>query len=157
MRAFAGQFVAVLVLWAASLFVVGCSDMGVGRKCIIPTPDAGVLGTQISSPALECPTRLCLIQGDTSGMVTRATCTAKCETDGDCASAVLQDPNKPDPQLCKSGFKCAVATTAGSLKCQKLCVCKEDLVCGVNGDADGGGITPMNCPNPTQPTPSCTM
>jgi hypothetical protein len=137
----------------ASVFVMACSDMGVGRKCIVPE-NTMIMGTLISSPALECPTRLCLVQGDLSGMAKRATCTAFCETDADCASAVLKG-NGTDDLLCASSFKCAVATQAGSVKCKKMCVCKDDLECGVNEDGDGGAITPATCPNPTKPTPTC--
>jgi hypothetical protein len=135
----------------ASVLVMACSDMGVGRKCIVPD-NTMIMGTLISSPALECPTRLCLAQGDLSGMPKRATCTAFCETDADCASAVL---GKDADLQCASSFKCAVATQAGSVKCRKMCVCKDDLECGVNEDADGGAITPATCPNPTMPTPTC--
>ncbi len=143
---------------AVSLLAFGCSDLGVGRKCIVPNPDAGVQGTQIASPALECPSRLCLIQGDKagSGMVGRATCSASCNTDADCASAVLADPKNPDPQMCATGFKCAVAVTAGSLACKKMCVCIDDLVCGLNEDADGGTVTPKSC-DPNAPVPSCSQ
>jgi len=143
----------------AGLLGAGCSNNGVGRKCIIPNPDAGIPGggSQFSTPALECPTRICLIQGDQSGAFTRSTCTAQCETDSDCANAVLSDPgsDKRDPLLCPTHYKCTVVNTVGSYKCKKFCVCHDDLVCGMTSDADGGAITPAGCENPTTPPPSC--
>jgi hypothetical protein len=102
-----------------------------------------VLGPQVSSPALECPSRICLLQptGGTGGDggAGRATCTASCENDGDC-----------DPEtraLCKAGFVCAVASQTGPYCCKKLCVCRDDLQAGVNGDGkpDGGTMIPFSC------------
>ncbi|MSP59382.1 MAG: hypothetical protein EXR72_03395 [Myxococcales bacterium] len=137
-------------LLAAALAAVGCTDNGVGRKCINPS-DAGIQGTAVASPALECPTRLCLLQGEIGGAITRSTCTAECQTDEDCQNAVSGSAKE---QLCNGGFVCAVSAVAGSFKCKKFCVCKEDLRCGFNSDLDGGVITPSSCPNPS-PTPSC--
>jgi hypothetical protein len=133
--------------------VAGCTDNGIGRKCIAFVGDAGIPSnaqTLLSSPALECPTRLCLIQ-TSQGMIDRATCTAQCMTNDDCSMAVA---GSASDQLCPSGFVCAVATVTGAFKCKKLCICHDDLVCGVNGDADGGVITPSSCPNPS-PVPGC--
>src|SRR5437762_6855203 len=94
----------------------GCTDNGVGRKCIIPNPDGGVMGTQISSPALECPSRLCLIQqangrDSDQGSTPRSTCTSQCTTDDDCKSAVS---GKASEGFCEGGFVCAVAVVAGA-------------------------------------------
>jgi hypothetical protein len=50
---------------------------------------------------------------------------------------------------------CAVAKIEGAFECKLVCVCRDDLVCGVNGDADGGVITPAICPNATSPKPAC--
>ncbi len=44
----------------------------------------------------------------------RATCTAHCDSDSDCANATLSQ--------CAGGFVCAAVGTA----CQKLCVCGVD-------------------------------
>src|SRR5437870_3837839 len=114
MRAFrlAGVAAAMAVGMAA-----GCNDLGVGKRCLSPT-DAGISGTQISSPSLECMSRLCLLQGkDPTGHgpdPPRTTCTAKCTTDDDCAGAVIGNPNSPNAAQsgqCFSKFVCAVATT----------------------------------------------
>src|SRR4051794_28121773 len=142
-----------LLLCALVAGVVGaglfaCNPNSIGRPCVNPGGQA-VLGTQISSPALECPSRLCLLQppnpstgrtgnaqgGD--GGAFRATCTAECQNDGDC--------NAETKAYCKEGFNCAVATQAGPFCCKKVCICKTDLVEGVNVDPDGGTIVPFSC------------
>jgi hypothetical protein len=157
-----------LLLCALVAAVVGagmfaCNPNSIGRLCVNPGGQA-VLGTQISSPALECPSRLCLLQppnastGNVSGQTTdggtfRATCTAECQSDGDC-SAETND-------YCKSadgkplGFVCAVAAQAGPFCCKKLCICRGDLVAGTNVDADGGTIIPFSCDPKQNPNPTC--
>jgi hypothetical protein len=74
---------------------------------------------------------------------TRATCTATCDNDGDCDAETKA--------YCKAGFVCAVATQAGPFCCRKLCICRDDLVPGVNSDGipDGGTILPFSC-DPSQ-------
>ncbi len=139
---------------AAMLLLAGCTDNGIGRKCISMFGDGGVpagMSTVLESPALECPSRLCLVQTG-SGMVTRATCTSNCVTDDDCKDAVTG--NGTSDQLCGSNFICAVVTVTGPFKCQKFCMCKDDAQCGVNIDENGAAITPPSCPNPS-PTPNC--
>jgi hypothetical protein len=146
----------------ATLVGVGlfaCNPNSIGRPCVNPGGQA-VTGVQLSSPALECPSRLCLIQpaGASSGNVTqasdggafRATCTASCNGDGDCS------PETND--LCKDaagnplGFVCAVAASSGPFCCRKICVCRGDLVPGFNRDpVDGGVILPTVC-DPTKDT-----
>jgi hypothetical protein len=114
------QFVAAVLLVAScnsgNGSTVGDMDrsvlLDVGRPCINPTSGAP-LGTQISSPALECESRLCLIQP-----TPRATCTANCVEDADCGAANLSQ--------CAAGFVCAVALDTGPFRCQRLCVCKDD-------------------------------
>ena len=122
--------------------IPACNPNSIGRPCVNPEGSA-VLGTQVSSPALECPSRLCLIQPpsgsttDTDGG-SRATCTAQCQSNGDC------DPETT--KFCKNGFACAIATTAGPFCCRKICICKDDLVVGVNKDpVDGGVQIPHSC------------
>jgi hypothetical protein len=126
----------------AALFA--CNPNSIGRPCVNPGGQA-VKGVQISSPALECPSRLCLIEpaGASSGNVSgaddggfRATCTARCNSDSDC------DPETT--QSCKSSFVCAVATQVGPFCCQKVCICKDDLSSS-NSDPDGGVKTPAAC------------
>lgn len=150
-----------LLLCALVAAVVGagmfaCNPNSIGRPCVNPNGQA-VRGTQISSPALECPSRLCLLQppnastGDTGqgsdGGTFRATCTAECQHDNDC------DPETK--MYCPQGFACAVATEAGPFCCKKLCICKADLVEGVNVDPDGGTIIPFSCDPKQNPNPTC--
>jgi hypothetical protein len=146
-----------LLLFATVAVVVGvgflaCNPNSIGRPCVNPQGNA-VLGTQISSPALECPSRLCLITPngpDVDGGI-RDVCTAECGSDSDC-TAETQD-------FCKAGFKCVVPTTAGPFCCKKLCVCKSDVQAGVNVDFDGGYIVPHSCDPKTYQgtglTPEC--
>ena len=139
----------------AALFA--CNPNSIGRPCVNPGGQP-VLGTQISSPALECPSRLCLLQppnestGESGqgsdGGTFRATCTATCEHNSDCDAETKA--------YCKEGFACAVATTAGPFCCKKLCICKTDLIQGVNVDADGGIEVPFACEKAVQEqTPTC--
>jgi hypothetical protein len=150
-----------LLLCAAVAAVVGaamfaCNPNSIGRPCVNPGGQA-VQGTQVSSPALECPSRLCLLQPPnassgnigqgTDGGAFRATCTATCGNDGDC--------NAETQQYCKEGFVCAVATQAGPFCCRKICICRGDLVEGVNVDQDGGTFTPFSCDPKLNPAPTC--
>jgi hypothetical protein len=138
----------VLVAW-----LTGCTDNRIGQKCIIPIPDAAITGAELSSPATECVTRLCLIEPRTGKEnPPRSTCTGQCATNADCPN---EFPGLAIDGLCPSSFVCAVATVEGAFKCKPVCVCHDDLVCGVNSDADGGVITPAACPNATSPAPKC--
>jgi hypothetical protein len=146
-----------LLLCASVALVVGisvlaCNPNSIGRPCVNAAGSAP-LGTQVSSPALECPSRLCLLAPlsgpeDGGAMGARATCTARCDTNDDCEAETTSQ--------CKSGFVCAVATQAGAFCCQKLCVCREDLVQGINVNPDGGVITPFSCDPKQNPTPTCS-
>jgi hypothetical protein len=139
----------ISVVVGAALFA--CNPNSIGRSCVNPGGQT-VRGVQISSPALECPSRLCLIEpaGAASGNVTggddggfRSTCTAFCDHDNDC-----------DPETtasCKSGFVCAVATVVGPFCCRKLCICKDDLS-STNAGPDGGTKIPSAC---TGHNPDC--
>src|SRR4051812_4469173 len=134
---------------------LACNPNSIGRACVNPQ-GSDVRGTQISSPALECPSRLCLIQPPAANSSTdggsRATCTAECDNTGDC------DPETH--KSCAAGFACATAAPAGPFCCRKVCVCREDLVAGVNQDPiDGGTIIPHSCDPATYTgsgtTPEC--
>ena len=134
-----GSSALVTLSLATGLFA--CNPNSIGRPCVNPG-NQPVKGTQISSPALECPSRLCLIEnpsvssGDVSqgndGGVFRATCTATCNSDGDC-TAETKD-------YCKDGFVCAVAAPTGPFRCTKLCICRDDLESGFNKDPIDGGV-----------------
>jgi hypothetical protein len=134
---------------------VSCNPNSIGRPCVNPL-GSDVRGTQISSPALECPSRLCLItppsgSSDTDGGA-RATCTAECQSDGDCGEET--------DKFCKKKFVCAVAATAGPFCCRKVCICRDDLKAGENQDpVDGGAKLPTSCDpvtyTSTGTTPQC--
>src|SRR5262245_42855933 len=70
---------------------------GFGRACVNPggVPPSNV---QISSPALECPTRICIVSPNHSF------CTKECESNADCVAE--------SGAVCASGqsVSCAVAT-----------------------------------------------
>lgn len=146
MRAF--LLCCLVAAFTALGMAAGCNDLGVGKRCLNPT-DAGVHGTQISSPSLECMSRLCLLQEETG--VARSVCTARCNNNDDCANAVVGDPNSASAMMsgqCLSSFVCAVATSVGPFACQQVCICKDDLNPGgqtFNGDPDGGVVCPMSC------------
>lgn len=135
----------------AGLFGLGllaCNPNSIGRPCVNPGGQA-VKGTQVSSPALECPSRLCLLQPPNAstgnvgtgqsddGGTYRATCTAQCEDNSDCEAETKQ--------YCKEGFACAVATQAGPFCCKKICICRGDLIKGTNVDDEGNVLTPHSC------------
>lgn len=144
----------VAAVVGAGLFA--CNPNSIGRPCVNPGGQA-VVGTQVSSPALECPSRLCLLQPPnastgntgqgTDGGSYRATCTAECQHDSDCDAETKA--------YCPSGFVCAVATTTGNFCCKKLCICRTDLVEGTNVDPDGGTIVPFSCDPKQNPMPTC--
>jgi len=142
-----------LMLCALVAVVVGagflaCNPNSIGRPCVNPTGVAP-LGTQVSSPALECPSRLCLIHpitGATGQMSTdnaRSTCTALCESDDDCTAE--NDAYCRDKNGNAAGFSCAVATVIGPFCCKKMCVCRTDLEDNLNKVPDGGVKTPEAC------------
>jgi hypothetical protein len=132
---------------AAGLAATGCNPNSIGRPCINPQNSAPG-GTQVVSPALECPSRLCLIQPSTATSTqgtSRNTCTASCESDDDCQAETTE--------YCQRGFVCAVATQVGNFCCKKLCVCRDDLVPGFNVVGEGDTamtVTPHSC-DPSQP------
>lgn len=125
---------------------VACNNMAIGRECVNPTGTA-VTALQISSPALECPSRLCLLQPPKTAVegmpaegeetLARRTCTAFCSSNDDCEAETKKN--------CPEGFVCAVATKSGDFCCKKMCICKADLVPGDNGGPDGGVQTPFAC------------
>jgi hypothetical protein len=133
-----------IVLVALSVAAVACNPNSIGRPCVNPGKQR-VEGVQVSSPALECPSRLCLIAstqtdsanaaGTADGGV-RATCTARCQHDSDCDAETKA--------FCKSGFACAVAMSVGPFCCEKLCICRDDLT-STNSDPDGGTRLPETC------------
>jgi len=111
---------------ATAITATGCNPNSIGRICINPQGSAPG-GPQVISPALECPSRLCLIEpanATSTGGVERKTCTAECETNDDC------DPETTEH--CATGFVCAVPTQVGNFCCKRLCICRDDLTEGFN-------------------------
>ena len=127
-----------------------CNPNSIGRPCVNPTGVAP-LGTQVSSPALECPSRLCLIHpvtnnatGQASTDTARSTCTAGCETDDDCDAET--QAGCTDSKGVQHNFVCAVATVVGTaFCCRKLCICPLDLEDNFNKVPDGGVKLPDAC------------
>jgi hypothetical protein len=124
-------------------FVAACQDNHIGRPCLTNAPaDAGASGgaiTVVSSPALQCPSRICLLpaaQGSVDVSNEPAFCSAPCSTDDDCSDT---DPGTK----CQKGFVCTWATTSGPFCCEKLCVC-HDFV----NEPMGGFLEPDTCTHP---------
>ena len=116
---------------ALLLFGLGgaCEDKHVGRPCELGTMPLGGSSGQIStisSPALECPSRICLLPGATKDpMGTGPLCTADCEENQDCEDGEKGNPNDPNDHRCVGGFVCGYPTTVGSFKCQRMCMCTD--------------------------------
>lgn len=137
----------VLVLgWGTA----GCEDKHIGRPCVT-NADAGTVGASggqvaiISSPNLQCPSRICLLPADESMATTPAYhdgafCTYSCNTDDDCSDAEIGDKSQSDDKRCKSNFICTIATTTGPFCCQKYCVCHDFVYV-----PPGGIPTPVAC------------
>ena len=126
---------AVLVAGLAS-----CADRHIGRSCDLGVDPTAVAGSSaiITSPALECPSRVCLLPATTQAATdVGALCTAPCETDNDCTDA---DSAATGGGRCHDGFACAWPTTVGPFCCQKMCVCR-DLV----REPPGGFVEPAVC------------
>ena len=117
----------------------GCTDNHVGRPCEVGTMPLGGSSGQIavlSSPALECPSRICLLPGAEkdphSGAQTAAgvsgtgpTCTAECEENADCEDGEKANAGDPADKRCRGGFVCGYPTAVGAFACKKLCVCTD--------------------------------
>ena len=142
MRSFLHGLVVALLAAVALLPGAGCTDLGVGRKCLAP---GDVQQVQISAPALECMSRLCYLKADNSTppVLQRSVCTARCTTDEDCKGALVGQ----DTGLCGSSFVCAVASSVNlgtkeqNFACQAICICKDDLEPGKNKDSTSGGMS----------------
>lgn len=137
-------------------WVAGCDDKHIGRPCEV-NADAGTsagAGTHvavISSPVLQCPSRICILPPDNLGATLPTTnmppgdndgpyCTATCSTDDDCADGETGDRSNNEDHRCKGGFFCAVATTTGPFCCQKFCICHDFVA-----EPMGGAPTPESC------------
>ena len=139
-----GRLSALSALAAFAVLGTACSDLGIGRRC--PSPNK-VTATQISTPALDCISRLCFLKADAQNNLQRSVCTAHCTTDADCANGLIPGANDQNSVgLCTSKFVCAVATTVDTYKCQTLCICQDDLVKGFNSDpTNSTACCPQSC------------
>jgi len=122
-----------------------CEDKHVGRTCELGTTAMG--GTSgssvatISSPALECPSRICILPATTSGNTanTGPLCTATCESNDDCDGEGGPKGDATD-RHCENGFVCMWPTTVGPFCCMKMCVCRDFVT-----EPMGGFQLPKDC------------
>ena len=146
-RAAGRGFALFALALATSGLGAGCGpSQHVGRPCELGTTPMGGASGQIataSSPALECPSHVCLLPaGDIdprspaqkAAMVsgTGPLCTAGCESSEDCEDGEKGNADNPADKRCRGGFACTWPMTVGSFACQKLCVC-TDFVTPPNG------------------------
>jgi hypothetical protein len=143
----ASRWLAFTITLAALGLGGACEDKHIGRLCElgVPNADAGASGATatIASPALECPSRICLLPGaEKDPMGTGSLCTASCESNDDCSDGETVD--KPGDPHCKGGFVCMWPTTTGSFCCQKMCVCRDFV-----REPMGGFVKPSVCEAPS--------
>ena len=117
---------------ALALFALGgaaCEDKHVGRLCDpgVPVDGGGATIATVSSPALECPSRICILPaGDTGNPEgTGALCTATCESNDDCSDGEKGPASNPDDKHCVTGFACMWPVMVGPFCGQRLCVCRD--------------------------------
>lgn len=115
-----------------------------------PEATSGQIATA-SSPALECPSHICLLPGAdkdvrspaqrTAGFSgTGPLCTARCESSEDCADGEQANAADPADRRCRGGFACMWPMTVGNFACQKLCVCTDFVT-----PPQGGFTKPAAC------------
>jgi hypothetical protein len=138
-----------LLALALATFALGgaCEDKHVGRICELGTmPLGGSTGSiaTVSSPALECPSHICLLPGAEkdprsaaqmmAGVAgTGPLCTATCESNEDCETEEIADANNAADKRCRGGFACAWPTTVGNFACQRMCVCTDFVTPPIGG------------------------
>lgn len=130
---------------ALAMFALGggCEDKHVGRPCELGTTPTGGSSGQVAilaSPALECPSRICLLPVNEKGATTGPLCTAACESNDDCSDGETGDSSNPADLRCKTGFACTWPTTVGDFRCQRLCVCRDFVY-----EPPGGFQQPKDC------------
>ena len=139
-RAFA---LPLLLVGLTSLLATGCENRAIGRTCTTLAEDSETVqakDTIINDEALECPTRICIKQGQAGalGATTSPFCTAECKSDSDCDDGETRDMSNARDRRCESGFVCGVAVETTPFACKKLCLCKDFL-------DDGIAIDPSSC------------
>ncbi|HEY7372748.1 MAG TPA: hypothetical protein VIF57_11350 [Polyangia bacterium] len=139
---------ALFALTLSALALGGaCEDKHIGRSCELGTQATGMGGSNggtvatIASPALECPSRICILpSGDSAAAAnTGPLCTAPCDSNDDCDGEGGPKGNATD-RHCENGFVCMWPTTVGDFACQKLCVCRDFVV-----EPRGGFQKPATC------------
>ena len=126
----ASRFAVLAFALAVVAVGAGCEDKHIGRPCELGMPSdrrhRHRIAT-ITSPALECPSRICLLPAPTR--IRKGTgvplCTAGCESNEDCEDGELGDTTDATDKRCKTGFVCMWPTTVGNFCCQKFCVCRD--------------------------------
>lgn len=110
----------------------------VGRPCANPGRPI-TDGVAFISGTPDCAGNLCLITAPSPGgyldhmQSELAMCTAACTTDADCASSLVPSSK------CRK-LVCAVPSVVPGKEnfcCQKLCMCEDDLIPGLNRDGSG--------------------
>ena len=120
-----------------------CGGYHVGRPCELGTGESGTSPSNvvtIASPALECPSSMCLGPSGTNAQGIGAVCTAGCVSNDDCDDGEIARPGDPSDHRCKNGFACMWPTTVGSFACRKLCVCRD-----LFAEPEGGFKEPVVC------------
>ena len=134
-----------LAALALTMFAMAgaCEDKHIGRVCELgTTPTGGSSGqiTIISSPALECPSRICILPGDMKGTDTGPLCTASCEENADCEDGETGPAGNPDDHHCETGFACVWQGNVGNFPCQRFCMCRDFVY-----EPMGGFAKPADC------------
>jgi hypothetical protein len=133
-----------LAALALTMFAMGgCEDKHIGRSCELgTTPTGGSSGqvTIIASPALECPSRICILPGDMKGTDTGPLCTASCESNSDCEDGETGPAADPNDHHCESGFACVYQGNVGNFPCQRFCMCRDFVY-----EPMGGFQKPADC------------
>lgn len=115
------------------LCIYGDEDEAIDVNC---TPgDDDVCNPDPTVRKFECAARsdgsgACRLRADY--YLERSMCSKKCNSDEDCANGGVGNSVVVDDTRCETGFSCAIIQTLGSLCCQGMCVCRDDL--GTNED-----------------------
>jgi len=125
-----------------------CEDKHIGRICELGTNaiDGGSSGSSvavISSPALECPSRICIYPGGDNAQManTGPLCTASCSSNDDCSDGETGPKGNPTDRHCENGFVCMWPTgNTGDFACQSFCVCRDFVI-----EPTGGFKKPPGC------------
>ena len=92
------------------------ASIAAGRACFSGVPLDHP--TVLTSPAVECPSRVCLhVEG-----IEPDECTAPCEDVSDCIPSA--------DSACAGAFVCEAPTDEGAYACQRFCVCASSVPVG---------------------------